>query len=77
MPDTMETFFDSRVDLLQRRLVKQTEKLKSRADTIIKTTKVRTPRGEDLDREVQKIRLKVHSISGCIFDNYQLMNTYR
>jgi hypothetical protein len=60
--DTMETFFDSRIDLLQRHLAKQTVKLKTRAEEVIKTRKVRTPGGEELDREVQKIKLKVRTL---------------
>jgi len=57
--DTMETFFDSRIDLIQRQLSKRTEKLRMRAEHIVKTSKVRTPGGEDLDREVQKMKLKM------------------
>lgn len=64
--DTMETFFDSRIDLLQRQLSKQTEKLKLRAEGVIKARKVRTPGGEDIDREVRRLKLGVrdsHRIS--------------
>jgi hypothetical protein len=56
----METFFDSRVDLLQRQLQKQTDKLKGRAEEVLRTSaKIRTPGGEDLNLEVRKMRLKV------------------
>lgn len=61
IPDTVETFFDSRMDLLERRLKKQTDKLKMRAEEAFK---FKAPSGDifvakDLDREVQKFKLKV------------------
>jgi hypothetical protein len=60
----METFFDSRLDLLQRRLSKQTDKLKMRAEDVLRDLpRIKTPTGElvpkDLDRELQKVKLKV------------------
>ncbi|KAI0092436.1 hypothetical protein BDY19DRAFT_983147 [Irpex rosettiformis] len=65
--DTMETYFDSRIDLLQRSLVKHSDKLKMKADQafqdMIKRRQVKSPSGENLteniDRELQKFRLKV------------------
>jgi hypothetical protein len=63
----METFFDSRLDLLQRQLQKQTEKLKTRAEDVIRTSaKIRTPGGEELNLEVQKLRLRVRPPSLCV-----------
>lgn len=63
--DVMETYFDSRVDLLQRRLQKQTDRLKMRAEEVGKEIrKIRSPgSGEPLadnwDREMQKMKLKM------------------
>ncbi|KAF8528917.1 hypothetical protein BU17DRAFT_37383 [Hysterangium stoloniferum] len=60
--DTIETYFDSRIDLLERRFKKHSEKLKVRAEEALKRTK--TPTGEfkyavDIDKEMQKFKLKV------------------
>lgn len=65
--DTMETYWDSRLDLLQRSLAKHSDKLKMKADQafqdMIKRRQLRSPSGENisenLDRELQKFRLKV------------------
>lgn len=66
----METYFDSRIDLLQRNLAKQSDKLKMKADRafqdllkkdIIKQMK--SPSGEvltdNLEREMAKFKLRV------------------
>jgi hypothetical protein len=57
----METYFDSRVDLLQRRLQKQTDQLKRRAQEVVKGYRSASgePIAENFDREVQKMKLKV------------------
>lgn len=62
----METYFDSRLDLLQRNLAKQGDKLKMKADQafqdIVKRRQMKSPSGENLanlDRELQKFKLKV------------------
>ena len=61
LSDTMETFFDARIDLIQRALTKHSDRLKIRAEEAM--NKMKTPAGEDLaenlDREMQKFRLKV------------------
>lgn len=67
----METYFDSRLDLLQRNLAKQSDRLKMKADQalqdLLKQNKnilkqVKSPSGEviadNLDREMQKFKLK-------------------
>ena len=64
----METFFDSRLDLLQRNLAKQSDRLKIKADQAIKGLRkdifkqMKTPSGEvltdNLEREMQKFKLK-------------------
>lgn len=57
----METFFDARIDLIQRTLTKHSDRLKIRAEEAM--NKMKTPAGEDLaenlDREMQKFKLKV------------------
>ena len=71
--DTMETYFDSHIDLLQRNLQKHSDRLKSKADLAFKidSFKIRTPSGEllskevlseNFDREVKNFKLKVR---GC------------
>jgi hypothetical protein len=60
--DTIETYFDSRLDLLERRLKKHGDKLKTRAEEALKRTK--SPMGEfrysvDLEKEMQKFKFKV------------------
>lgn len=71
----METYFDSRLDLLQRNLAKQSDRLKMKADQalqdLLKQNKnilkqVKSPSGEviadNLDREMQKFKLKARLI---------------
>ena len=59
--DTLETFFDARIDLIQRTLTKHSDRLKVRAEEAM--NKMKAPAGEDLaenlDREMQKFKLKV------------------
>ena len=59
--DTLETFFDARIDLIQRTLTKHSDRLKIRAEEAM--NKMKSPSGEDLaenlDREMQKFKLKV------------------
>ena len=67
--DTIETFFDSRMDLLERQLKKHSDRLKLRAEEAFK---FKAPSGDifaarDFEREVQKFRLKVCFI---IFTNH-------
>ncbi|KAL0580891.1 hypothetical protein V5O48_001084 [Marasmius crinis-equi] len=58
--DTMETYFDSHVDLLQRRLQKHSDRLKMRAE---ETFKMRDLSGdllaENFEKEVKNFKLKV------------------
>lgn len=55
--DTIETFFDARIDLFERNLKKHKERIQTRAAALAKT-KIRT-NTEELDKEVQKFKLKV------------------
>ncbi|TFY58690.1 hypothetical protein EVG20_g8054 [Dentipellis fragilis] len=64
--DTLETYFDSGIDLLQRNLTKHTDKLKLKAETAITDVLKRhrpTPEAlsENFEREVQKFRMRVSS----------------
>lgn len=66
----METYFDSRLDLIQRSLTKHSDRLKLKADQAFQGVlkkdvlkQMRTPSGEaladNLDREMQKFKIKV------------------
>ncbi|KAJ3523084.1 hypothetical protein NM688_g8784 [Phlebia brevispora] len=68
--DTMETYFDSRIDLLQRNLAKHSDRLKVKADKAFQemfkkdfVNKLKSPSGEiladNLEREMQKFKIKV------------------
>jgi hypothetical protein len=58
----METFFDSRLDLLQRQIQKHSDRLKSKAEEALKK---RVQSGdllaENFDREVKNFKLKAGS----------------
>lgn len=80
--DTIETFFDSRMDLLERRLKKHSDKLKLRAEEAFK---FKAPSGDlfagkDIDREVQKFKLKVCLLSpvvGTTLTNLYFFRRYK
>jgi len=64
--DTMETYFDSRLDLLQRRLAKHSEKLKLKAEEKFQDVlrrdifKTKSPSGDRaIEREMQTLKLKM------------------
>lgn len=59
--DTIETFFDSRLDLLERRIKKHGDLLKFRAEEAFKRTRTPIPGEIDFDKEIQKFKLKVNS----------------
>jgi len=60
----METYFDSRLDLLQRQIQKHSDRLKTKAEEALKS---RAHPGdalaENLDREIRNFKLKVLSES--------------
>ena len=60
----METFFDARIDLIQRTLTKHSDRLKVRAEEAM--SKMKAPAGEELaenlDREMQKFKFNVRII---------------
>ncbi|PAV21114.1 integral to membrane [Pyrrhoderma noxium] len=77
--DTIETFFDSRMDLLERQLKKHSERLKTRAEEAFK---LKTPSGDifaakDLEREVQKFKLKVSSRMASLSTAWQSAKVVR
>jgi hypothetical protein len=57
--DTMETFFDARIDLFERQLRKQRERIQARATLLARENreKLKTTT-EEYDRELQKFKLK-------------------
>ena len=59
-PDTVETYFDSHVDLLQRKLQKHSDRLKLKAE---ETFKIKDLSGdllaENFDREFKGFKVKV------------------
>ncbi|PPQ64796.1 hypothetical protein CVT26_002628 [Gymnopilus dilepis] len=63
LPDTVETYFDSHVDLLQRKLQKHSDRLKMRADLKLKDLGIRDLSSpvlaENLDKEFKRFKLKL------------------
>jgi len=63
--DTFETYFDSHVDLLQRKLQKHSDRLKLKAEEAlkIKDLKIKDLSGdlltENLEREIKGLKVKV------------------
>lgn len=58
--DTMETFFDSRLDLLQRQIQKHSDRLKSKAEEALKKRVQSSDLlAENFDREIKNFKLKV------------------
>ncbi len=63
--DTVETYFDSHVDLLQRKLQKHSDKLKMKAEEAfkIKDMKIKDLSGdlltENLEREIKSFKVRV------------------
>ena len=69
-PDTIETYFDSHVDLLQRKLQKHSDRLKLKAEETFKIKdlklgdlKIKDLSGdllaENLEKEIKSFKLKV------------------
>lgn len=65
--DTIETYFDSHVDLLQRKLQKHSDKLKMAAEEAFKDLKIKDLSGdllaENLEREIKAFKVKVSFIT--------------
>jgi hypothetical protein len=71
--DTIETYFDSHVDLLQRKLQKHSDRLKMKAEETfkLKDLSIKDLSGdmlaEHFDREFKSFRLKVRAFRGYVF----------
>ena len=71
MLDTMETYFDSHLDLLQRHLAKTSDRLKMRAEETLQDLKkdvlkegvfkIMPSSNLQLERELQRYKLKVRT----------------
>ncbi|KAF5333740.1 hypothetical protein D9611_002353 [Ephemerocybe angulata] len=63
--DTFETYFDSHVDLFQRKLQKQSDRLKQKAEENLKNLKIKDLSGDllakDFEKEVKNLKLKFAS----------------
>ena len=72
-PDTIETYFDSHVDLLQRKLQKHSGRLKMKAEETfkLKDLSIKDLSGdmlaEHFDREFKNFRLKVRASRRLVF----------
>lgn len=86
--DTMETYFDSRLDLLQRNFVKQSDRIKMKADQALQDLlkrdiikQVKSPSGEviadNLEREMQRFKLKVSQRMTKLTASWQSAKTVR
>ncbi|KAF7330754.1 Integral to membrane protein [Mycena venus] len=76
--DTVETYFDARVDLLQRKLQKHSDRLKMRAE---ETFKIRDLSGdllaENFEREFKSFRLRVSSRMTKLSSSWQSAKVVR
>lgn len=78
--DTLETYWDSRMDLLERRLKSHGEKLKVRANEQL--AKIKTPTGEfqypkDIENEVKKFKVKVSARMASLTTAWQSAKVIR
>ena len=73
--DTVETFFDARIDLFERRLKQQKDRIQSRAAALAKA-KIKT-NAEELEKEVQKFKLKVNTRSYFLDEFTSLILSFR
>lgn len=71
--DTVETYFDSHVDLLQRKLQKHSDRLKLKAE---ETFKMREISGdllaENLEREIKNMKMKVSHTTRYVYSPISL-----
>ncbi|KAG8905111.1 hypothetical protein FRB99_000675 [Tulasnella sp. 403] len=78
--DTLETYWDSRMDLLERRLKIQGEKLKVRANEQL--AKIKTPTGDvkyakDIENEVKKFKVKISTRMASLTTAWQSAKVIR
>ncbi|KAM6495696.1 Protein of unknown function (DUF2838) domain containing protein [Amanita muscaria] len=61
-PDTLETYFDSHVDLLQRKLQKHSDRIKMRAEETFKIREISGDQlAENIEREFKNFKLRLSS----------------
>lgn len=76
--DTMETYFDSRIDLLQRQIQKHSDRLKMKAEGALKK---RAQSGdfftENFDREIKNFKLKVSGRMQSLVTSWQSAKVVR
>ncbi len=58
-PDTLETYFDSHVDLLQRKFQKHSDRLKMKAEVTFKIRELSSDLPENIEREFKNFKLRV------------------
>ncbi|KIK65344.1 hypothetical protein GYMLUDRAFT_159797 [Collybiopsis luxurians FD-317 M1] len=78
--DTMETFFDSHVDLLQRKLQRHSDRLKLKAEEALKMRDLSAAGdhlAENFEREVKSFKLKVSSRMTKLASSWQSAKVVR
>ncbi|KAF9075919.1 hypothetical protein BDP27DRAFT_1314726 [Rhodocollybia butyracea] len=78
--DTMETFFDSHVDLLQRKLQRHSDRLKMKAEEALKMRDFSAAGdhlAENFDKEVKSFKLKVSSRMTKLASSWQSAKVVR
>ncbi|KAL4082023.1 hypothetical protein V8B97DRAFT_148642 [Scleroderma yunnanense] len=77
--DTMETYFDSQLDLLQRQIQKHSDRLMMKAEVALR--KRRTQSGdflaENFDREIKNFKLKVSARMQSLYTSWQSAKVVR
>lgn len=73
--DTVETYLDSHVDLLQRKLLKHSDRLKMKAEAFtIKELKIKDLSGDllaqNLEREIRNFKLRVIIAAEDTYDDF-------
>ncbi|KAF9057780.1 hypothetical protein BJ165DRAFT_1538984 [Panaeolus papilionaceus] len=79
--DTVETYFDSHVDLLQRKLQKHSDRLKMKAEEKIKDLKIKDLSGDlladNLEREIKSFKLKISTRMASLSASWQSAKVVR
>ncbi|KAG1753674.1 uncharacterized protein EDB91DRAFT_1234105 [Suillus paluster] len=76
--DTMETFFDSRLDLLQRQIQKHSDRLKLKAEEALKKrVQSSDVLAENFDREVKNFKLKVSARMQSLVESWHSAKVVR
>lgn len=76
--DTMETYFDSRIDLLQRQIQKHSDRLKMKAEVALKKHAQSSDiLAENFDREIRNFKLKVSGRMQSLVNSWQSAKVVR